>query len=326
MEHQLITLENGYLTCKTCQHLWKRFPGYRSCPGVRWYHWESSPPHLKTYSQLRSLRLKPRDRKIADGVIMVKENWCWLYNEREAVARRQCSERQLIVLANARQRLREKWKCEHCHYEPTNPAQIHHHFALPGLCLDCQKHIEHESMINGDRLEAIEWAQSLLARNDWALLDTETTSLDGLPVEIAIIAPDGTVLFNSLVNPGIPISPGAHAIHGITDEELATAPTIPQVWPTILEALAGRSSILAYNANFDETVMWRAAQWNQLPELTQQWECIMEPYAAFCGDWSEYHGNYRWQLLPGAGHRALDDCLAALRTLQAMAHTDHDEE
>lgn len=44
----------------------------------------------------------------------------------------------------------------------------------------------------------------------------------------------------------------------------------------------------------------------------------MEWYAQWIGDWSDYWGNYRWQPLFG-GHRALDDCLAALDYLKAMA-------
>ena len=47
----------------------------------------------------------------------------------------------------------------------------------------------------------------------------------------------------------------------------------------------------------------------------------MEWYAQYCGDWSEYHGSYTWQRLPGAGHRAIEDARAALDVIKEMAAT-----
>jgi len=46
-------------------------------------------------------------------------------------------------------------------------------------------------------------------------------------VEVALVTPAGEVLFESLVCPVEPVSEGAREIHGITDEELSTAPTWP---------------------------------------------------------------------------------------------------
>lgn len=47
-------------------------------------------------------------------------------------------------------------------------------------------------------------------------------------------------------------------------------------------------------------------------------ECAMQQWAIWCGDYSEYHGNYKWQKLNG-GHRALEDCRACLTLLHQMA-------
>ena len=84
--------------------------------------------------------------------------------------------------------------------------------------------------------------------------------------------------------------------------------------------LAGRSLILTYNAEFDEAVMLRSARRYHLPELAQQWECLMLWYAQYFGAWSNYWGDYKWQPLHG-GHRALSDALAALERLKRMART-----
>ena len=59
------------------------------------------------------------------------------------------------------------------------------------------------------------------------VLDTETTGLSETDeiVEIAIIRlDDGSEVINTLVNPSIPISKEATAIHGITDD-MAAIPT-----------------------------------------------------------------------------------------------------
>lgn len=171
-----------------------------------------------------------------------------------------------------------------------------------------------------DRKAACKWAYNLLhQRTDWCVLDTETTSLDGIAVEIAAIAPDGTILFNSLVNPsGEPIHPKARAAHKITDEELASAPFLPEVWAQLQEALAPYKTIITYNAVFDQSILRRHAQRYKLPVLTHSWECAMERYAEYYGDWNDWHESYRWQPLNG-GHRALADAQAALKRIHEMA-------
>lgn len=44
----------------------------------------------------------------------------------------------------------------------------------------------------------------------------------------------------------------------------------------------------------------------------------MLAYAACCGNWSEQRKAYRWVALNG-GHRAEEDCRAALQCLRWMA-------
>lgn len=314
--------------CSICTYSLRTLPqDVGGCPGVRWYAWRTSPDHLKTYSQLRAAHLRPADRRKPDGCIVVKENWCWLYDERQALRRRQCSPLQLQALEIARQRQQDKWRCQHCHYAPANPTEIKYYFLAPGTCKGCAERIEEEMRLYSDRKDAIEWAQAMLARTDWALIDTETTALDGVAVEIAAIAPDGTVLFHSLVKPaaGYSMTAGARQVHGISDEELAVAPELAEIWSNLQTALAGRE-LLAYNADFDCGILQRSARSAKLAELPGQWACVMNMYAAFYGDWSDYWGSYRWQQLPGAGHRALGDARAALDLMCSMAAADLEDE
>lgn len=85
-------------------------------------------------------------------------------------------------------------------------------------------------------------------RDGAVVLDTETTGLQGHAVEISIVElGSGTVLFDSLISPGIPISAGATRVHGITAHELEGAPALAEVATTIRELLRGRT-VLAYDA------------------------------------------------------------------------------
>jgi len=62
----------------------------------------------------------------------------------------------------------------------------------------------------------------------------------------------------------------------------------------------------------------QSARRYHLEALTQEWECAMEAYAALCGNWSDYHGDYTWIPLMG-GHRAVEDALAALERIREVA-------
>lgn len=82
-----------------------------------------------------------------------------------------------------------------------------------------------------------------------AFVDLETTGLDPRHdriVEISVMkmfppGPDGTapepILRTRRVNPGAPIPPGATAIHGITDEDIAGEPPFEQIARSLLELI-----------------------------------------------------------------------------------------
>ncbi|MER5649675.1 3'-5' exonuclease [Streptosporangium sp. NPDC002524] len=163
--------------------------------------------------------------------------------------------------------------------------------------------------------EVVRWARTCQQPGEAVILDTETTSLDGVIVEIAIVdAFDGRVLVNALVNPGgVPVEAGARAVHGITDAALAGAPSWEQVLPDVLAAV-GTRRILAYNASFDEKAV-RATHAHAgldpavLP-AAGRWECLMEARST----WARVS---RWFPLNG-GHRALGDAQAAHKVLMSI--------
>ena len=145
-------------------------------------------------------------------------------------------------------------------------------------------------------------------------LDTETTGLGygSELVEVAVIAEDGSVLLDTLVNPGHPIPPEASGVHGITDAMVADAPAAAEVKARVAEIVRGKRVVI-YNAAFDRRYLDLGS--------AAAVECCMLAYAAIAGEWSDYHGGYRWQRLSaaarhvrhqwtGASHRALADTQA----------------
>lgn len=143
------------------------------------------------------------------------------------------------------------------------------------------------------------------------IVDVETTDLDGRICEIAIIDTTGRILLDTLVNPECPITPAAEEVHGITDAEVATAPTWDQIAGCVQWLLSGRR-VTAYNAPFDQGVIQRELQRVGHKEVSsaRRWSCLMRARSAVEGR--------RWQALEG-GHRALGDCLAALTVLEELA-------
>jgi DNA polymerase-3 subunit epsilon len=176
-----------------------------------------------------------------------------------------------------------------------------------------------------DREESRRWAQGLLERSGWAILDTETTGLDATAevIQIAVLDPDGTCLMDTLVRPLGRIPSDAVAIHGINDKKVAAAPPYSEIHSRLIETLQGRR-LIAYNAQFDRRLLRQTANQNGLWEIPNQWDCAMEQYARFVGQWNSRRGSYAWQPLPrpdsppGHKHQAIDDCLATLAVIRRM--------
>jgi len=180
------------------------------------------------------------------------------------------------------------------------------------------------SNLPSDRDQARQWAQQLLARGDFLVLDSETTGLGGDAeiVQIAIIDPQGRTLLDTLVRPVRPIPMDATHIHGITNERVADSPTFADIAPQLRTLLSGETVVI-YNSDFDVRLMEQSAQARgltyEIPIFSGEYQDAMEEYSAWCGEWSQYRGNYRWQRLPGGDHTALGDARACLAIIKRMA-------
>ncbi|MFV1478129.1 3'-5' exonuclease [Serratia sp. Z4] len=171
-------------------------------------------------------------------------------------------------------------------------------------------------------------------RDNVLILDTETTGLgdDAEIVEVTIIDTDGTILLNTLIKPRSVIPASAIAIHGITNEMVADAPSWPDVRSKFYQLISGRK-IVVYNSDYDTRLL---DQTNDDWGLTEpsyierpEFECAMLAYAEFYGQKSE-RGGYKWQkltaaaeqqgvIIEGTPHRALSDCLTTLGVIKKMA-------
>ena len=182
-----------------------------------------------------------------------------------------------------------------------------------------------------DRENAARWARELLA-DDFVILDTETTGLGIFDqvVQIAVIDKTGEVLLDTLVKPTRPIPRAASAIHGITDSTVADAPTFGEIYDNLLMVIGGKR-VAIYNASFDVRMLFQSeglfhefdTSWATIDRDGWQalcvWEDVMLPYSDWVGEWSEYHGNNRWQRLPGGDHSARGDAQACLDVIRTMA-------
>ena len=87
----------------------------------------------------------------------------------------------------------------------------------------------------------------------FAVVDVETTGVKAWRgdriIEIAVVV-DGTVVFHSLVNPGIPMPTFVQSLTGISPDLLARAPSFSDVADDVLHALSG-TVFVAHNARFD---------------------------------------------------------------------------
>lgn len=201
-----------------------------------------------------------------------------------------------------------------------------------------------------DRRQSAQWAYDLLQHDDWCILDTETTGLDAKDqiCQIALIDSKGETLLDTLVRPTRVISPDAMEIHGIANEQVATERFFPEVFVELWRLTQKRQMVI-YNAGFDTRLIcqslaawglflavngrdrvvagggWEPATKPPITLWSYDWingkpiHCAMHWYSQWCGDWSDYHGNYRWQRLPGGDHTALGDCKATLEVIKRMA-------
>lgn len=110
----------------------------------------------------------------------------------------------------------------------------------------------------------------MIEKTEFVCLDCETTGLDIVNDHIIEVAAvrftfDGIIdSFETLINPGCPISLASQAIHHISDEMVKDAPSIEHVLPSVLQFVEGHI-IVGHGIGFDMEVLASAAQKKGIP-------------------------------------------------------------
>ena len=180
-----------------------------------------------------------------------------------------------------------------------------------------------------EKSNAIAWAKWALEQ-EALIIDTETTGVDNEAeiIQLAIVDLQGKIIFQSRFKPEIPINPGATMAHGIKDDDLLEEPLFSECYPKIKAALEGRV-VVAYNLEFDDRLLRQTCKRYALSEIEYKTGCAMEAFAAFYGDWNDWHNSFKWQKLQTAAyhfnfaiegaHDAAADALATVKVIKAMA-------
>lgn len=154
------------------------------------------------------------------------------------------------------------------------------------------------------RRKARAFLREFSTRDDWFVLDTETTGPDegtDEVVEVAVLDADGLAVTETLVNPSCEISEGAKQVHGIGPEDVGNAPTMKDLCFTLRPFLR-RETVLIYNRSFDGPILENSFQRRGVTVDREAWDlrCVMKAYAMAEGAWSEEYGSYRWVKLRDA--------------------------
>ncbi|MGJ3238675.1 MAG: 3'-5' exonuclease [Anaerolineae bacterium] len=180
-----------------------------------------------------------------------------------------------------------------------------------------------------DRQTVQRWAQQLFELPNFYVIDTETSGFrnEDEVVQIGVMDKHGEIVLDTLVKPTRKLSKEVIAIHGITNERLASAPTLADLYTDLSVKLAG-VPLVAYNMDFDWRLLQQTFNINRLPIFRSgARHCAMKQYAQYRGQRGRY--GYKWHKLSEAAsleritvkdaHTALGDVRMTLGLLQKMA-------
>ena len=140
--------------------------------------------------------------------------------------------------------------------------------------------------------EEIRWAQSVLAMNDLAFMEIDTTGLqhEDEMTRFTLLDPGGQVLVDVLIKPNNrPLSSAASAASGITPEQLARGLAIEDAWERIQGALTGRY-VVSFSQEWDVQQLDKTAQRHRLEPVLVIGACLQRHATRY------YHGEYYLKL------------------------------
>lgn len=146
--------------------------------------------------------------------------------------------------------------------------------------------------------------------------DTETTGVRSEKdrvIEIAAYDPLNGTSFESLIHPGCPIPAEATAIHHITDEMVANAPSFAEIVPKFLEFCQGDVCLIAHNNDaFD--IFFLKAEFQRSSSVWPNWKFFdtLKWARRYRSDLPRHTLQFLRELFgipANNAHRALDDVM-----------------
>ena len=158
------------------------------------------------------------------------------------------------------------------------------------------------------------------------MLDTETTGLDEDRelVEVAVVGPDGRLIFESLVRPSRQPSAAARRVHGLDAASLRRAPNPGAALATLTPLLEGQL-VYAFGATFDRRTLELTYRRQGLAVPTWRWGCVHALYAQVRGFSASLRTACEIEAipLPRGYHRAASDAMLAWQLLERLReHSD----
>ena len=162
-----------------------------------------------------------------------------------------------------------------------------------------------------------------------AVLDLETTGFSATNdriCELAIVIVRNLELhgvYQTLVNPEVPIPAATSAVHGLFDDNVKHSPTFREIAPAVREVLGKADLIVCHNVSFDVGFMQANLARHGLPVLTGSALCTMvsakQQWPKGPNKLKDVAERIHVTVPELAQHRAVDDAELTARVLIQMA-------
>lgn len=191
---------------------------------------------------------------------------------------------------------------------------------------EAQKSATKRLLMASPRGKAITWCKEAI-ESELVMIDTETTDLDGVVIQIAAVCcKTGETLYSSLVHTDQNIAPAAQDIHGISASMLEGAPTPEEVSRELEVVLKGKEWT-AFNRSFDSNAIERTFSGDWINTTAER--CAMRLSANVFGSTNRYgtinlsaameRAGVKWE---GQAHDAEADAKGAAKLLKKISEIE----